>query len=110
MIRDASQFADEDRERRERIDKRNRARSLVDGAGRKLKDVTLDFGNEFTRSYRRQIESLGTEILDALEKNDDRRLDRSQADLQDVLYELNREVRHNTRTKTRAFLVPFARR
>jgi molecular chaperone DnaK len=93
MIGDASRFAQEDRERRERVDKRNRARSLVDQAQRRLKDVTLDFGNEFTRSYRRQIESLSTEILDALEKNDDRRLDRASAEIQDVIYELNREVR-----------------
>ncbi|GCA95814.1 molecular chaperone DnaK [Microcystis aeruginosa] len=93
MIGDAARFAEEDRTRREKVDKRNRARSLVDQAQRRLKDVTLDFGNEFTRSYRRQIESLSTEIIDALEKNDDRRLDRAQADLQDVIYELNREVR-----------------
>jgi molecular chaperone DnaK len=93
MIGDAARFAQADRTRREKVDKRNRARSLVDQAQRRLKDVTLDFGNEFTRSYRRQIESLSTEIIDALEKNDDRRLDRAQADLQDVIYELNREVR-----------------
>lgn len=93
MIGDAARFAQADRTRREKVDKRNRARSLVDQAQRRLKDVTLDFGNEFTRSYRRQIESLSTEIIDALEKNDDRRIDRAQADLQDVIYELNREVR-----------------
>ncbi|MEG3440420.1 molecular chaperone DnaK [Pannus brasiliensis CCIBt3594] len=93
MIGDASRFAQEDRQRRERVDKRNRARSLVDQAQRRLKDVTLDFGNEFTRSYRRQIESLSTEILDALDKDDDRRIDRASADIQDVIYELNREVR-----------------
>jgi molecular chaperone DnaK len=93
MIGDAARFAQEDRERRERVDKRNRARSLVDQSQRRLKDVTLDFGNEFTRSYRRQIESLSTEILDALEKNDDRRIDRASAEIQDVIYELNREVR-----------------
>ena len=93
MIGDAARFAEADRTRREKVDKRNRARSLVDQAQRRLKDVTLDFGNEFTRSYRRQIESLSTEIIDALEKNDDRRIDRAQANLQDVIYELNREVR-----------------
>jgi len=69
MIGDAARFAEADRTRREKVDKRNRARSLVDQAQRRLKDVTLDFGNEFTRSYRRQIESLSTEIIDALEKN-----------------------------------------
>ncbi|MEB3123825.1 MAG: molecular chaperone DnaK [Snowella sp.] len=93
MIQEAEQFADEDRERRERIEKRNKAKALTDQAQRRLKEVTLDFGSAFTVSYRRQVEALSGEILDALEKQDERRLDRAQADLQDVLYELNREVR-----------------
>jgi molecular chaperone DnaK len=93
MLKEADLFAEKDRERRERVEKRNKAKSLTDTAQRRLKDVTLDFGSEFTRSYRRQVESLNAEILDSLEKNDERRLDRAQADLEDVLYELNREVR-----------------
>lgn len=93
MIEDADKFAREDRERRERVEKRNRAKALTDQAQRRLREVTLDFGSQFTTPYRRDVESLCTEILDSLEKNDDRRLDRTQADLQDVLYELNREVR-----------------
>jgi molecular chaperone DnaK len=93
MMQEAAQFAQQDRERRERVEKRNRARSMVDQAQRRLKEVTLDFGTQFTSSYRRQIEALSTEILDSLEKDDEIRLDRAQADLQDVLYELNREVR-----------------
>lgn len=93
MIQEAEQFAEQDRERRERVEKRNRAKALTDQAQRRLKEVTLDFGSAFTSSYRRQIESLTTEILDSLEQDDERRLDRAQADLQDVLYELNREVR-----------------
>ena len=93
MIQEAEQFADEDRERRERIEKRNKAKALTDQAQRRLKEVTLDFGSAFTVSYRRQVDALSGEILDALAKEDERRLDRAQADLQDVLYELNREVR-----------------
>ncbi len=93
MIREASEFADQDRERRERVEKRNKAKSLTDQAQRRLKEVTLDFGSQFTSSYRRQIEALSAEILDSLAGNDERRLDRAQADLQDALYELNREVR-----------------
>ncbi|MEL4894853.1 molecular chaperone DnaK [Crocosphaera sp. Alani8] len=93
MINEAAEFAEEDRQRRERIEKRNKAKALTDQALRRLKDVTLDFGTQFTSVYRRQIESLNSEILDSLEKDDERRLDRAQADLEDVLYELNREVR-----------------
>lgn len=93
MVAEAEEFARQDRERRDRVEKRNRAKALTDQAQRKLREVTLDFGSQFTSSYRRDIENLCTEILDSLEKNDDRRLDRAQADLEDVLYELNREVR-----------------
>lgn len=93
MIQEAETFAAQDRERRERIEKRNSAKALTDQAQRRLKEVTLDFGSAFTVSYRRQVDALCSEILDSLEKDDERRLDRAQADLQDVLYELNREVR-----------------
>ncbi|MDJ0578511.1 molecular chaperone DnaK [Crocosphaera sp.] len=93
MINEAAEFAEEDRQRRERIEKRNKAKALTDQALRRLKDVTLDFGTQFTSGYRRQIEALNAEIMESLDKDDERRLDRAQADLQDVLYELNREVR-----------------
>ena len=93
MIQEAETFADKDRERRERIEKRNRAKALTDQAQRRLREVTLDFGSAFTQNYRRQVDSLSQEILQSLTQEDDRRLDRAQADLQDVLYELNREVR-----------------
>ncbi|MBE9222688.1 molecular chaperone DnaK [Cyanobacterium stanieri LEGE 03274] len=93
MMQEAEEYAREDRERRERVEKRNRAKALTDQAQRRLREVTLDFGSQFTNPYRRDIESLCREILDSLEQNDDRKLDRNQADLQDVLYELNREVR-----------------
>ncbi len=93
MIQEADQFAQEDRQRRERVEKRNRAKALTDQAQRRLKEVTLDFGSSFVTPYRRQIDALSTEIIDSLGRDDERRLDRAQADLQDVLYELNREVR-----------------
>lgn len=93
MMTEAIEFSKEDRERRDRVEKRNGAKALTDQAQRRLREVTLDFGSQFTNPYRRDVENLCSEILDSLEKDDDRRLDRSQADLQDVLYELNREVR-----------------
>ncbi|MGI0480320.1 molecular chaperone DnaK [Geminocystis sp. CENA526] len=93
MMEEAQEFAREDRERRDRVEKRNSAKALTDQAQRRLREVTLDFGSQFTNPYRRDIENLCSEILDSLEKDDDRRLDRTLADLQDVLYELNREVR-----------------
>jgi molecular chaperone DnaK len=93
MISEAEKFAEEDRARRERIEKRNGAKALTDQAQRKLKEVTLDFGSQFASYYRRRIDVLCEEILQSLEQDDERGLDRSQADLQDTLYELNRELR-----------------
>jgi len=93
MINEAEKFAEEDRARRERVEKRNRAKALTDQAQRKLKEVTLDFGSQFASYYRRRIDVLCEEILKSLEQDDERTLDRSEADLQDTLYELNREVR-----------------
>lgn len=93
MIADADKFAQGDRERRERVETRNRAAALTDRAARRLREVSLDFGSQFTSPYRRRIESLSREILDSLERDDELRLDRAQADLQDALYEMNREVR-----------------
>ncbi len=93
MINEAEKFAEEDRARRERVEKRNRAKALTDQAQRKLKEVTLDFGSQFASYYRRRIDVLCEEVLKSLEQDDERTLDRSEADLKDTLYELNREVR-----------------
>ena len=93
MINEAEKFAEEDRARRERIEKRNRAKALTDQAQRKLKEVTLDFGSQFASYYRRRIDVLCEEILKSLEQDDERTLDRAEGDLQDTLYELNREIR-----------------
>ena len=109
MMAQASEFAREDRERREKVEKRNRAKALTDQAQRRLREVTLDFGSQFTAPYRRDIDTFCSEILDSLEKNDDRRLDRAQADLQDVLYELNREVRFQYEDEDEGFFESIKR-
>jgi molecular chaperone DnaK len=93
MIGEADKFAEEDRARRERIEKRNRAKALTDQAQRKLKEVTLDFGSQFASYYRRRVDVLCEEILQSLEQDDERSLDRAEGDLQDTLSELNREIR-----------------
>jgi molecular chaperone DnaK len=93
MIQEAEKFASEDRERKERVEKRNRAKALTDQAQRKLKETSLDFGSQFVSPYRRRIDTLCEQILDALQRDDERTLDRAQSDLQDTIYELNREIR-----------------
>ncbi|MGD2182383.1 molecular chaperone DnaK [Lusitaniella coriacea] len=93
MIREAEEFAQVDRERREKVEKRDRAQALIDQSQRRLREVSLDFGGQFASYYRRQIESAIADLREYLKRNDEGGIDRSQADLQDALYQLNQEVR-----------------
>lgn len=93
MIQDAQKYADVDRERKERVEKRTRAEGLIGQAERQLREVALEFGMQFSRNRRQRIDSICRELKESLQQNDDRGIDQAYADLQDALYELNREVR-----------------
>jgi len=93
MIQEAEEYAEIDRQQRDKIEKRNRSESLATQAERQLREVSIDLGMQFANEYRYRIESLVRELRDSLAKNDHAGIDRAQADLQDVLYEMNREVR-----------------
>ena len=93
MLKEAAENSRADQERKERVEKRNRAEALADSSQRRLKEVALDFGTQFASYYRRRIEALIEELREGLARDDERSIDRAQADLQDALYELNREVR-----------------
>ncbi|MBE9041238.1 molecular chaperone DnaK [Oscillatoriales cyanobacterium LEGE 11467] len=91
-IRQAEEFADVDRLRREKVDQRNRAEALASRAERELRTVALDFGLQFAQSSRRRIDALILDLRDSLARNDDRGIDITSSSLQDALYELSREV------------------
>lgn len=92
MIQDAERNAQQDRERRERVEKRTKAEALTYQAERQLREVALDFGMQFASQYRRKIEALIKDLRDALANNDERRIDTLEADLRDALYQLQQEV------------------
>jgi molecular chaperone DnaK len=92
MIQEAEEYAETDRLQRERVEKRNRAEALTFQAERLLREVALDFGMQFARDRRRRIEGFVRELRDYLEQGDDRGIDITQAELQDELYDLNREA------------------
>ncbi|MEL7331210.1 MAG: molecular chaperone DnaK, partial [Cyanobacteria bacterium J06560_2] len=92
MIREAEENSATDRLQRDRIEKRNRAEALTFKAERVLREVAIDFGMQFGRDRRRRIEGLVQELRAALEQKDDRGIDMCQADLQNEVYELNREA------------------
>ncbi|NET57195.1 MAG: molecular chaperone DnaK [Symploca sp. SIO2E6] len=93
MLREAEQYSQLDRERRERVEKRNRSETLANEAQRQLREVALDFGTQFANIHRRRIEALAEELRDAIARDDDRAIDQAESDLQDALYELKREIR-----------------
>ena len=92
MIREAEENSATDRLLRDRVEKRTRAETLTFKAERVLREVAIDFGMQFCRDRRRRIEGLVQELRAALEQKDDRGIDIAQADLQNEVYELNREA------------------
>ncbi|PSB01933.1 molecular chaperone DnaK [Merismopedia glauca] len=93
MLEDAEEYADLDRERRERVDKRNKAEALTFQAERQLKEVALDFGLQFASGKRRRIEALIKELRESLVEDEEYEIDQITTELQDALYDLNREVK-----------------
>ncbi|AKG21936.1 molecular chaperone DnaK [Calothrix sp. 336/3] len=92
-IQDAEKFANQDRERKERVEKRTRSEALILQGERQLREVAIEFGMQFARNRRQRIDNMSRELREALQANDDRGIDQSYADLQDALSELSREVR-----------------
>jgi molecular chaperone DnaK len=92
MIRDAEEYSETDRLKREQVEKRNRAEALTYQSERVLREVVLDFGMQFARDRRRRVERLIQELREALANNDERGIDIIQSELQDEVYELNREA------------------
>ena len=92
MLREAEEFADVDRGQRERIEKRNRAETLTFQAERAMRMVSIDYGLQFARDRKRRIDNLIQDLRDALKREDERMIDMIQSELQDELYELNREA------------------
>jgi molecular chaperone DnaK len=90
MIQAAEQFADADRERRDRVEKKTKAEALTFEAERKLREVALDFRMQFASGERRKIEDLVRELRDSLARQDERGIDVAQAELRDAIFELNR--------------------
>ena len=92
MIRAAEENAATDRLQRERIEKRNRAEALTFKAERVLREVAIDFGMQFSRDRRTRIERTVQELRAALEQKDERMIDIMQSELQNEVYEMNREA------------------
>jgi molecular chaperone DnaK len=104
MIDEATQFAASDKQKREKIDKRNRAEALSYQAERQLREVALEFGMQFANAQRKQIEGLVREIREALADGDERLIDEIKNELDDALYDFTRQVKTLTEEEDKGIL------
>ncbi len=104
MIEEATQFAASDKQKRDKIDKRNRAEALSYQAERQLREVALEFGMQFANAQRKQIEGLVREIREALADGDERLIDEVKNELDDALYDFSRQVKLLTAEEDKGIL------
>ncbi len=104
MIDEATQFAASDKQKREKVDKRNRAEALSYQAERQLREVALEFGMQFANAQRKQIEGLVRELREALADGDERLIDEIKTELDDALYDFSRQVRVLTEEEDKGIL------
>jgi molecular chaperone DnaK len=104
MIEEATQFAASDKQKRDKIDKRNRAEALSYQAERQLREVALEFGMQFANGQRKQIEGLVREIREALADGDERLIEEIKNELDDALYDFSRQVKTLTEEEDKGIL------
>ncbi|MGY2711347.1 molecular chaperone DnaK [Thermostichus sp. MS-CIW-28] len=88
MIAEAEKYAAEDRARREKIERRNKADSLAYQAERQLKEL----GDKIPSSKRTQIETLVRELREAIQREDDSAIQSKERELQEALYAMSSEL------------------
>ncbi|WNC87530.1 molecular chaperone DnaK [Thermosynechococcus sp. QKsg1] len=93
MLLDAESNAAGDRQRRARIEKRNRAQDLIHRAERQLREAAQEFGYQFAADQRRSIEALVRQLQEAIRNEDDRQIDLTYAALEERLYDFVRQLR-----------------
>jgi molecular chaperone DnaK len=91
-IAEAEKFAERDRAKRDRIEKLNKADSLVAAAERQLKDIALNYAYQISFERRKSMEKLIRNLQQAIADQDDYGIDRAQSELQEAVYDLSREL------------------
>ncbi len=91
-IAESEKYAERDRAKKERIEKLNRAESLISAAERQLKDIALNYSYQISYERRKEIEKLIRKLQQAIEAEDDYGMDRAQSELQESIYDIAREL------------------
>ncbi|WP_026100661.1 molecular chaperone DnaK [Synechococcus sp. PCC 7336] len=88
MVKDAEQHAQEDKERREKIERRNRADSLAYQAEKQIGEL----GDKIPADKKANLESLIKEVREAIEQDDDEAIQAKESALQEALYAVNSDL------------------
>jgi molecular chaperone DnaK len=99
LLEEAEQKAEDDRRQRRRLDRRNRAQSLVAQAERRLRDASLELGPYGAERQQRGVELALRDVQDLLASGDDGELDLAVSGLQEALYGLNRRLTAERRSE-----------
>ena len=88
MVQEAEKYAGEDSERREKVERRNRADSLRYQAERQLKEI----GDKLPADKRENIETLIRDLDEAIKSDDDDAIQAKETALQEALYAMTSEL------------------
>ncbi len=88
MVKEAESHAEQDKERREAIDRKNQADSLVYQAEKQLKEL----GDKVPEADKTKAEGLIKDLKDALAAEDDEKIKTLMPELQQVLYTIGSSV------------------
>jgi molecular chaperone DnaK len=92
MIKEAEEYAERDRDQKERIERYSRAENLAVSTERQLKELSLNYGYKLSYEERKQVEGLIKALKEAIVKEDDARMDKLQSQLQEAVYALSRKL------------------
>jgi len=92
MVAEAAQYREQDRAKKERIERYNRAENMAINAERQLKELSLSYGYKLSYDERKQIEGLVKSLKEAIAREDDARMDKLQTQLQEAIYALSRRL------------------
>ncbi len=88
MVNEAEKFADEDKSRREQIERRNKADSLAYQAERQLKEM----GDKIPADKRSNIQTLLNELREGIATENDEVIQTKEKALQEALYAMSSEL------------------
>ena len=92
LLAEAEARADEDRRKRNQIERSNRAMTLVAQAERRLRDAALELGPYGAERQQRAVEMALRDVQDCLAQDDLQELDLCVSGLEEALFGLNRRL------------------